>query len=718
MQQHSVLNRTMWVALLGAGALPTWAQEVPQRLAPIVVTSTRLDTSVLDTPASISVIDGFDMRDARLQINLSEGLAGVPGLQIQNRQNYAQDLQVSIRGFGSRSSFGVRGVRLYVDGIPATMPDGQGQTSNIDIASIDRVEVLRGPFSSLYGNSSGGVINVYTENGADPPELSAGIAAGSYGTYRYGAKASGVVDLQKTGMDYVLSTTRFTTEGYRDHSGARKNLVNAKLRFQFDDSSRLTLIANSVDLKADDPLGLTREQFDADPRSVANVALAYNTRKTVKQSQGGLIYERSINAGNDLRAMLYYGERDTVQFQSIPFGLQQSNAGHAGGVIDLQRKYGGADLRWTSRLALAGKPFTLIGGLSYDEMKENRRGYENFSGNPSGPSGQLGVRGDLRRKESNTIWNLDPYLQASWQFLPRWTLDAGLRYSNIRFRSDDDYIGPGNGDDSGATRYRKLLPVASLRYEVSHDFSVYGSIGRGFETPTFNEISYRDPALSGLNFGLQPSVNTSVEVGAKANIGKGLLTAALFQTRTEDEIVAAQSSGGRTVYQNAGRTLRTGFELAWRGEIARHWHTELAYTWLDAKFKDDCATGNCADPAEPDKYLQSDNRIPGIARHALYAAVGWAPPVGWRAGIDARYLSKMYVNDGNSEATPGYMVAGINAGYVWRYGAWETNAYARVDNVFDRRHAGSAIINDNNGRYYEPAPGRNWSAGINTSYAF
>ncbi len=718
MQQHGVFSRTVWLAVLCTGTPLGSAQELPQRLAPITVTSTRLDTSVLDTPASISVIDGFDMRDARLQINLSEGLAGVPGLQIQNRQNYAQDLQVSIRGFGSRSSFGVRGVRLYVDGIPATMPDGQGQTSNIDIASIDRVEVLRGPFSSLYGNSSGGVINVYTEDGADPPELSAGMAAGSYGTYRYGAKASGVVDLEKTELDYVLSATRFTTQGYRDHSGARKNLVNAKLRLQFDDNSKLTLIANSVDLKADDPLGLTREQFDSDPRSVASVALQYNTRKTVKQSQGGLIYERAINADNDLRAMLYYGERDTVQFQSIPFTAQRDER-HAGGVIDLQRKYGGADLRWTSRLVFAGKPFTLIGGLSYDEMKENRRGYENFSGEPfTGQTGQLGVRGDLRRKESNTIWNLDPYMQASWRFLPRWTLDAGLRYSNIRFESDDHYLNGRNGDDSGATRYRKLLPVASLRYQVSPDVSVYGSVGRGFETPTFNEISYRDFNSSGLNFALQPSANTSIEVGAKANIGKGLLTAALFQTRTEDEIVAADAEGGRTVYQNAGRTLRTGFELAWRGEVARHWHTELAYTWLDAKYRDDCAAGNCANPGDPAKYLQEGNRIPGVARHALYAALAWAPPTGWRAGVDARYLSKMYVNDGNTEATPGYVVAGMHAGYVWRLGPWETNAYARLDNIFDRRHAGSAIINENIGRYYEPAPGRNWSAGVNASYAF
>ncbi|MGE8637794.1 MAG: TonB-dependent receptor plug domain-containing protein, partial [Achromobacter sp.] len=255
-----------------------WAQETGPTLAPVVVTGTRLGTAVLDTPASVDVVDGAAMRRGQPGINLSEGLAGVPGLQIQNRQNYAQDLQISSRGFGARSTFGVRGVRLYVDGIPATMPDGQGQTSNIDIGSIDRVEVLRGPFSALYGNSSGGVIQVFTEDGAPPPTVSASGWGGSDGTWRYGVKASGG---ETGGLDYVLDASRFTTDGYRDHSAARKNLANAKLGLQLDDASRLTIVVNSVDLKAQDPLGLTYQQFQDDPRA-APLAEQYDTRKTVR----------------------------------------------------------------------------------------------------------------------------------------------------------------------------------------------------------------------------------------------------------------------------------------------------------------------------------------------------------------------------------------------------------------------------------------------------
>ncbi|NMK47794.1 TonB-dependent receptor [Achromobacter sp. Bel] len=690
----------MAAGLAQALANGAWAQEAGATLPPVVVTGTRLGMAILDTPASVDVVEGAAMRRGQPGINLSEGLAGVPGLQIQNRQNYAQDLQISSRGFGARSTFGVRGVRLYVDGIPATMPDGQGQTSNIDIGSIDRVEVLRGPFSALYGNSSGGVIQVYTEDGAPPPTLSASGWSGSDGTWRYGVKASGG---EAGGLDYVLDVSRFTTDGYRDHSAARKNLANAKLGLQLDDASRLTIVVNSVDLKAQDPLGLTYQQFQDDPRS-APLAEQYDTRKTVRQTQGGVVYERQVDSRNTLRVMAYYGQRDTTQYQSIPPAAQLAPT-QAGGVIDLARQYGGADLRWTSELDLAGRPLTLIGGFSYDSMREDRKGYQNFTG--TGADQQLGVQGALRRDETNTVYNADPYVQASWKASERWTVDAGLRYSTVRFDSDDHYLTAGNGDDSGGARYRKALPVVALRYAASADVSVYASYGRGFETPTLNEISYRPGGVPGLNFGLAPSLSTNLEAGVKARLAGGLATAAVFHTGTDNEIVSAGSSGGRTSYQNAGRTRRDGVELGWSGEIARHWRTQFAYTWLNARYADD-GSGD----------IRAGNKIPGIARQAVFASVAWAPPEGWQASVEGRYLSKIYVNDANDQDAPGYFVAAVSGGYVKRLGAWELNAYARVDNLFDRRYAGSVIVNESNGRYYEPAAGRSVGVGIGVAYRF
>lgn len=699
-RRRAPLSRPILRSLLGmAPAMAAVAQSQAPETAPVVVTGTRLGVSVMETPASVDVVEGSAMRRGQPGINLSEGLGGVPGLQVQNRQNYAQDLQISSRGFGARSTFGVRGVRLYVDGIPATMPDGQGQTSNIDIGSLDRVEVLRGPFSALYGNSSGGVILAYTEDGAAPPSVSASVWGGSFGTWRYGAKASGA----EGAVDYVLDLSRMTTDGFRDRSAARKNLGNAKLGVQLDDASRLTIVANSVDLKAQDPLGLTYAQFQDDPRS-ADLASQYDTRKTVRQTQGGLVYERHVDGANTLRVMLYYGQRDTTQFQAIPPAAQAAPT-QAGGVIDLTRRYGGADLRWTSELEMAGRPLTLVGGFAYDTMRETRRGYQNFTG--TGSSQQLGVQGALRRDETNTVYNADPYVQASWRVAPQWTLDAGLRYSTVDFDSRDHYIVPGNGDDSGSARYRRALPVAAIGYEPAAGTRLYASYGRGFETPTLNEISYRPGGLPGLNFGLAPALSTHVEAGVKTRVGDGLLTAAVFQVSTDDEIVSAGSSGGRTTFRNAGRTRRDGLELGWSTRFAGQWRAQLAYTWLDARYRDDAGGG-----------IRAGNRIPGIARQSAFASLGWAPPQGWQAAIEGRYLSQLYADDANDAATPGYAVAALSAGYIKQIGAWELNAYARVDNLFDRHYAGSVIVNESNGRYYEPAPRRSVGMGLGVTYRY
>ena len=671
----------------------------------MIVTAAPQGISELDTPAAVSVVSGDDMRQAAPRINLSESLGAVPGLQVQNRQNFAQDLQLSIRGFGSRSTFGVRGIRLYVDGIPATMPDGQGQTSNIDISSVDSVDVLRGPFSALYGNSSGGVINVTTQRGQQPDTVEASSYYGSYGTWRYGLKATGATGdgTQAGDVDYTASTSRMITRGYRDHSGARKNLANAKLGVRIDDASKLTLLFNSVDMKADDPGGLNKSEWRDSARQSPR-GDQYNTRKNLKQTQAGLRYERQLTAQDDLSVMMYAGERQTTQYQSIP-RAPQLKATHAGGVINLDRHYQGIDTRWTHRDELL-VPVSFTTGLDYETMSEQRRGYENFrmvSGEPS-----YGQKGDLRRKERNLMWNVDPYLQSQWQLTEKLSLDAGVRYSSVWFDSNDHYVRPGNGDDSGDADYHKWLPAGSLKYAVTDAWNVYASAGRGFETPTINELSYRADDRGGLNMNLRPSTNETIEVGSKTRIGNGLLSAALFKTDTDNEIVVDSSSGGRTSYKNAGKTRRRGAELALDQQFGESWKLKAAWTWLDATYRSNvCGEGNC-----------NGHRIPGIARNMGYASFGYQPEMGWYAGSDIRYMSGIMANDKNSERAPGWTVVGLNSGYKFGAGNWVMDLFGRVDNLFDREYAGSVIVNESNGRYYEPAPGRNYGVGLSVSYQF
>lgn len=687
-------------------------------LPPVTVTATRIDTPAFDVPASIDRIGSEIIRDGRALVNVSESLGAVPGLQARDRQNYAQDVQISVRGFGARSTFGIRGLRLYVDGIPATFPDGQGQITNVDLSSVDRIEVLRGPYSALYGNSSGGVISVFTEDGAAKPTVDFSVLAGSNGVLRLGTKLSGSTGQGAGSFGYVLSGSHFQTDGYRDHSAADRNIGNAKGIYRLDDDSSLTVIANSISLPmAQDPLGLSRARFAADPRSVDPSALQFNTRKTVSQTQGGLIYERRIDASNALRALVYDGHRATEQYQSIPVETQASPL-HPGGVIDLSGNYSGTDLRWTNKGLLADAPYSVVVGVAYDTLDQHRLGYLNFTG--AGAGVVTGVKGALRRDENDIAKNLDEYLQAEWHPTPAWSVSAGLRHSSIRIVSEGHYIVGNNGDDSGSASYGATLPVLGVMFAVNDRVHLYATAGRGFETPTLNELAYQPSGAPGLNFSLQPARSDNLEIGAKTRLdGIGNLNIALFDTQTQHEIVTVSNTAGRSTYQNAGSTRRTGIEVGWDNTYAESLHAQAAFSIVDATYRDAFKTCNvtpCAATAQ--QTIPAGNAIPGVARTTLFASLSWAPPLGWQTGIEGRYTSKVWVNDANFDAAGGYAVLGAHVSYVAVLGPWKLTGLLRSDNLLDRRYAGSVIVNEGSSRFFEPAPGRTWAAGMSGTLTF
>ena len=678
-----------------------WADDLAQDIAVLPtlhVEATRTDTTYLQTPASVFRIDA-PQADNSSQVNLTEVVKGIPSLQIRNRENYAQDLQLSMRGFGARSTFGVRGIRLYVDGIPATMPDGQGQTSNIDLSSLDHVEVLTGPFSSLYGNSSGGTILTSTKEGQGKDSIELSYSGGSHDKSRAGLVLQGGAK-GKNEPSYVISSSYFDTDGYREHSGAEKVLNNAKLSWNLDDGSKINWVTNYVKIHADDPQGLTRDQWNANPKQQVPFLKQFNVRKDIEQTQTGVTWSKPINDHNELYAMAYLGNRQVTQYQSIPKSTQDASINHAGGVIDFERNYYGADFRWTGKELLPNT--TVSVGVALDAMDEDRKGFENFNlvnGQPS-----YGVKGNLRRDEDNTLWNIDPYLQASWQFLPTWRLDTGVRYSNVHYKSEDRYLS--NGDDSGKTDYNKVLPSAALSWQILPELMAYVSYAKGFETPTFTEMAYRPDGESGFNFDLTASTSDTYETGLKSQNQLGDFTLAVFQTKTKDDIVSAGNSNGRSTFRNADKTLREGVEFAWNKKLWRDLTATASYTYLDATFDADIpALGSIAQ-------IPSGNAIPGIAKNQAYASLAWQPSHGLYGGVDVQYMDKVYVNDTNSDAAPSYSVTSANVGYAWVMGDWKVNSFARVDNLFDKNYAGSVIVNDGNSRYFEPADGRNWSAGL------
>lgn len=698
------LDRLHYCILMSMGCISSplvWAEDLNSdvaKLPTLHVEATRTDTGYLQTPASVFRIEAPQV-DSSSQVNLTEVVKGIPSLQIRNRENYAQDLQLSMRGFGARSTFGVRGIRLYVDGIPATMPDGQGQTSNIDLSSLDHVEVLTGPFSSLYGNSSGGTILTSTKEGQGKDSIELSYSGGSHDKSRAGLVLQGGAKGANE-PSYVISSSYFDTDGYREHSGAEKVLNNAKLSWNLDDGSKINWVTNYVKIHADDPQGLTHDQWNANPKQQVPFLKQFNVRKDIEQTQTGVTWSKPINDKNELYAMAYLGNRQVTQYQSIPKSTQDASINHAGGVIDFERNYYGADFRWTGKELLPNT--TLSVGVALDAMDEDRKGFENFNlvnGQPS-----YGVKGNLRRDEDNTLWNIDPYLQASWQFLPTWRLDTGVRYSNVHYKSEDNYLS--NGDDSGKTDYDKVLPSVALSWQILPELMAYVSYAKGFETPTFTEMAYRPDGQSGFNFDLTASTSDTYETGLKSQNQLGDFTLAVFQTKTKDDIVSAGNSNGRSTFRNADKTLREGVEFAWNKKLWRDLTATASYSYLDATFDADIpALGNIAQ-------ISSGNAIPGIAKNQAYASLAWQPSHGLYGGVDVQYMDKVYVNDTNSDAAPSYSVTSANVGYAWVMGDWKVNSFARVDNLFDKKYAGSVIVNDGNSRYFEPADGRNWSAGL------
>ncbi|MGK6754090.1 Ferric aerobactin receptor [Acinetobacter baumannii] len=698
------LDRLHYCILMSMGCISSplvWAEDLNSDVAQLPtlhVEATRTDTGYLQTPASVFRIEAPQV-DSSSQVNLTEVVKGIPSLQIRNRENYAQDLQLSMRGFGARSTFGVRGIRLYVDGIPATMPDGQGQTSNIDLSSLDHVEVLTGPFSSLYGNSSGGTILTSTKEGQGKDSIELSYSGGSHDKSRAGLVLQGGAKGANE-PSYIISSSYFDTDGYREHSGAEKVLNNAKLSWNLDDGSKINWVTNYVKIHADDPQGLTHDQWNANPKQQVPFLKQFNVRKDIEQTQTGVTWSKPINDKNELYAMAYLGNRQVTQYQSIPKSTQDASINHAGGVIDFERNYYGADFRWTGKELLPNT--TLSVGVALDAMDEDRKGFENFNlvnGQPS-----YGVKGNLRRDEDNTLWNIDPYLQASWQFLPTWRLDTGVRYSNVHYKSEDNYLS--NGDDSGKTDYDKVLPSVALSWQILPELMAYVSYAKGFETPTFTEMAYRPDGQSGFNFDLTASTSDTYETGLKSQNQLGDFTLAVFQTKTKDDIVSAGNSNGRSTFRNADKTLREGVEFAWNKKLWRDLIATASYSYLDATFDADIpALGNIAQ-------ISSGNAIPGIAKNQAYASLAWQPSHGLYGGVDVQYMDKVYVNDTNSDAAPSSSVTSANVGYAWVMGDWKVNSFARVDNLFDKKYVGSVIVNDGNSRYFEPADGRNWSAGL------
>lgn len=719
-------------------ALPVVAADTessnPISMDTVVVTATRVEQNSFDLPMSIDANDAEQIQEARLKVNLSESSARVPGVVVNNRNNPAQDLAIQIRGFGARSAFGVRGVRLYADGIPMSMPDGQGQTGTFNLDTASQVEYLRGPFSALYGNSSGGVVQIFTQNGSEKPTLSGETVLGSYHTQRESLGFSGTGE----NFDYVGNASNYRTYGERDHSATQRETAHVKLNFKIDKDTKLSLIATSLDQpNAQDPQGLTAQQYKENRKQVSQGVIDFNTRSTKNHVQAGASLEHKFTSSDSMRLMAYFGQRDNESYLSTSIAAQTSSPGFAkngGGVSVIDRDFSGIDARWTHKGQLANQPFNLTAGLSYDLMKDNRKGYENFvggTGTVCGVAGRVcGVKGQLRRNETNDATSFDQYAQASWDIHPRWSMSGGIRHSRVSFKTKDSYITENNSDDSGSVNFSETTPVLGTVFKLTDRINLFANAGDSFETPTFIEMGYNpDTTKSGLNFNLKPAKSRQYEIGAKARLGAAtLVNLAMFKINTHNEIVVASSQNGRTTYQNVPSSERKGLELSVDSQLPRGINLYLAYTLLDAKFTEAfraCKTGlafgtcNYTNPAHFET-IAIGGDIPGTYRHNLYGEASWKhQPTGFSTALEMRKNSDTYVSFNTADGkADGYTVFNWRGGFSQKFNHWKFTEFVRIDNIFNKDYVGAVRVADSNKNFYEAASGRNWFLGVNLAYQF
>ncbi|MFT5533040.1 MAG: iron complex outermembrane receptor protein [Burkholderiaceae bacterium] len=682
-----LFDRRTVAALAGTLAMPfVLAQSVTPVLEPVVVSASRSAQTRFDAPAAIDVVQVDPFTTMSPLVNLSELLSAVPGLQVRERQNFAQDLQISVRGFGTRSTFGVRGVRLIVDGIPATMPDGQGQAATANLAAASRIEVLRGPMAQLYDNAAGGVVQVFTKSpprGNEPMTGSVTAGVGSDGQRQLGASIAGGNDV--IGGTFDVST--YSTDGYRDHSAAERTQFSGKVVMRPSSATTITgLVGYFNQPRSQDPVGLTRNAFEQNPRHVIPGALSFDTRKTIEQQQAGVVVEHKIGANDTLNARVYSGTRQV--FQTLSF--RGDGATQSGGVIDLDRNYEGLGLNWNHKTRVNDLPLNWTLGVEADNLRELRRGFVNNNGTP----------GALKRDEKDTARSLDFFGQLDWTFSPQWRATAGLRSSRVRLGVDDRF----GADDSGKVEFNKTSPVAGLVWSVTDNINLYANLGKGFETPTLAESAYSTGG-AGPNLGLRPSTSTQGEIGAKIKSGRHAIDLAVFDARSKDEIVPTATSNGRSIFQNVDGVQRRGIESSWLARWDNKLTTRVAYTWLDASFREAYTTS-------PGTRIAADNRLPGAPEHSLYTEVVYQMNDALSAGLDMRAESKVFVNDINSAAAPGYAVLNARTGYAFKVGAANLFLFGRINNLLDKQYAGSVIVNDGNGRFYEAAAGRQVFVGL------
>ncbi len=670
-------TRLQKIVLLLCMSAPVWAQQQDTDvLDEIVVSATRMESSVRDVARSISIVHKERIQHGTQQLGIDEALAGVPGLYMQNRYNFAQDLRISLRGFGARSSFGIRGIKIIVDGIPETLPDGQGGIDSIDIGSTQSIEILRGPASSLYGNASGGVIAITSELGNSPPFIEGRVAAGEFDYQQYQLKAGGEIG----SADFLFNVSRTEIDGYRDHSNFRGSIINTKLAIPLGENDKLTFALNHSDQpEAQDPGGINAAQAATDPSSARDRNILFDAGESLSQQRVGFVYERDRASGR-LTLRNHYVWRDFAN--KLPF----TN----GGSVDLDRFFYGFGVQYSLGEFMPDN-LSLMFGVDLDRQDDDRKRYDNNDG----------VLGPLVFDQNERVDSTGIFVQGRYEINDAWALLAGLRYDELSYDVTDRFLT--NGDDSGKLDFDEVSPSFAINYRMDSGV-LFASYSSSFETPTTTELANPDGS-GGFNTSLVAQTADNFELGFKRSNENLYYEITVFTIDLKNELIPFELAAfpGRTFFVNAGSSKRDGIEtaLSWKSNSGLQF--DVSYTWSDFKFED-FVDDNGND--------FSGNQLPGLPRQFGYLGLSYNTDSGFSGTFETIYSGDLYANNANSTNVSSYTIANLRLGYDFQNGNWMIRPYIGINNLFDEAYNSNIRINAFGGRYFEPAPTRNFYAGV------
>ncbi len=690
LERERLVRRWVGIVLAIAAANPAAAETDPITIEEVLVVTTRVSQPIDEIPAAVSVIGRDDVQLGRQQLGLDEALNRVPGVFAQNRYNFAQDLRLAVRGFGARANFGIRGLKVYVDGIPETTADGQSGVDAIDLGAVERIEITRGPSSALYGASSGGVLHLFTEDGGEEGRLSASILGGEDGYRKYQVKAGG----RAGAVDYFASVSDLTYDGYRDNARVEATQFNGKLNYQMDNAD-LTVVVGAVDSpKAEDAGGITAAQVAAEPSQAQPRNLSSNSDEEVEQQKIGWVYNRTFDAGFELTVRNYYVWRDFGAFlpigSHIPFVADD-------GVVEFDRFFYGGGMQLHFPGTLFGRENRLVVGFDIDQQEDDRQRYIN----------NAGVRGALSFDQIEEAETYGVYLRNELKVTDTLAFILGGRYDDVELSVDDKFIA--NGDQSSTLDFDEFSPMAGIVWQMSDLTNVYVNYATSFETPTFTELASPARSLS-VNLGGFNDVTaqeaTSYELGLRGRYlnDRLYIDAAIYTMDVEDEIASVSNIGNRSFFDNAD-TERKGFELTAIASLSERFELSLAYTRARYEFdKFDSSPGLVG------------NDLPGLPETQYFAELAYRHENGFYAIADVLYADDFQINNANTLMNEDSTVWNFRLGYRGDEGRWRVSPYVGIHNVTDEDYMSNVRINGFGGRVFEPGPERYFYAGITIDF--